>query len=196
MKIEENLLKECIQNKGLAQKKLYECCFPYLMSICRLYSSDDQEAMSLLNNGFYKILKGLRKRKTSVPFRPWCRRVLINSIIDEFKKHKKKKKDEFMVGDWSPDLENQTRPSLNLADLMFDAEEVVRMIRKLPEMSSKVFNLYALESFSYAEIAEMLNISESTARWHVSSARKKLMRMIQLQQPEKKIKHGIARTMD
>lgn len=190
MDIKEDLLKQCAGNNTGAQKELFEACFPYLMSICRLYSKDDQEAMSLLNLGFYKILNGLAKKKKSVPFRPWCRRVQINAIIDEFKKHKKKNAREVSVEEWERYETGMDSISQNLADLMFDAEDIVAMIRQLPETTATVFNLYALEECPYSEISTLLGITESTARWHVSNARKKLIKMLRVEYPEKNIKYG------
>lgn len=190
MDIKEDLLRQCAKNKTGAQKELFEACFPYLMSICRLYSKDDQEAMSLLNLGFFKILNGLGKKKKNVPFRPWCRRVQINAIIDEFKKHKKKNARQVSVKEWTTYETGMDLKSQNLADLMFDAEDIVAMIRQLPETTATVFNLYALEECPYREISTLLGMTESTARWHVSSARKKLIKMLRVEHPEKNIRYG------
>jgi RNA polymerase sigma-70 factor (ECF subfamily) len=45
-------------------------------------------------------------------------------------------------------------------------------------MSSKVFNLFAIDGYPHTEISKMLDISEGTSRWHLASARKKLQEMI------------------
>lgn len=66
----------------------------------------------------------------------------------------------------------------NEAAQALEAEALERMIQALPEMSRKVFNLYAIEGYSHKEIGEMLNMSDGTSKWHVSSARKALQAMI------------------
>ncbi|MBK8969058.1 MAG: hypothetical protein IPM36_20765 [Lewinellaceae bacterium] len=37
-----------------------------------------------------------------------------------------------------------------------------------------MFNLFALDGYSHAEISSMLDISEGTSKWHVSFARGQL----------------------
>ena len=66
----------------------------------------------------------------------------------------------------------------NEADQRFDAEDLERMIRDLPEMSQKVFNLYIVDGYNHKEIGEMLHISEGTSKWHLFTARKTLKETI------------------
>ena len=48
------------------------------------------------------------------------------------------------------------------------------MVRQLPSMTAKVFNLYAIDGYKHREIAEMLEMSENTSKWHLREARMKL----------------------
>jgi RNA polymerase sigma-70 factor (ECF subfamily) len=41
-----------------------------------------------------------------------------------------------------------------------------------------VFNLYTIEGYSHQEIAAFLHITESTSRWHLTEARKRLRKII------------------
>ena len=186
MSIDDDILRKCKSGDRRAQQTLYEVCFPFFMKVCRLYSLDDQEAMSFLNAGFFKILKGLKKKKTHIPYFQWARRVLVNCIIDEYRKNKTYKKSETQVECYLQ-VENQNSYfDSNLADLIFEAEDIVEMIRKLPETTSKVFILFAVDEFDYREIAEKLKIKEVTARWHVSKARKELIKMMDMEPSFKK----------
>jgi len=54
-------------------------------------------------------------------------------------------------------------------------------------MSQKVFNLYAIDGFAHKEIAEMLDMSEGTSKWHLSFSRQQLKEMITKMVPQKKI---------
>jgi RNA polymerase sigma factor (sigma-70 family) len=51
-------------------------------------------------------------------------------------------------------------------------------VRKLPPATQAVFNLYVIEGYSHKEIAQLLNISEGTSKWHLSEARKNLQQLI------------------
>jgi RNA polymerase sigma-70 factor (ECF subfamily) len=48
----------------------------------------------------------------------------------------------------------------------------------LPDGYRTVFNLYALEGYSHAEIAEQLGISEATSKSQLSRARQWLQRRL------------------
>jgi RNA polymerase sigma-70 factor (ECF subfamily) len=47
-------------------------------------------------------------------------------------------------------------------------------IRCLPQTTRAVLNMHLFDAFSHKQIASVLGISESTSRWHLTEARKKL----------------------
>jgi RNA polymerase sigma-70 factor (ECF subfamily) len=57
-------------------------------------------------------------------------------------------------------------------------EELLSMIAKLPDGYKMVFNLYVIEGYSHKEIADLLNIGESTSRSQLVKARKLLKEII------------------
>ena len=61
------------------------------MGVCIRYKKNEADASAVLNAGFLKILKGLKSYKPEVPFEAWARRIIINTIIDEFRKDRKVK---------------------------------------------------------------------------------------------------------
>ena len=65
----------------------------------------------------------------------------------------------------------------NALDILAE-EELLTLISKLPDGYKMVFNLYVIEGFSHKEIAEMLNIGESTSRSQLVKARKILKELI------------------
>lgn len=187
MQVEDELLDRCKSGDKRAQQALFKACFPFLMKCCRLYSRDEQEAMAYLNAGFFKILKGLKGRKSDIPFAVWARRVLVNCIIDHYRKHRKYREQIQSVEDLTELHFTYQDFDSNLADLVFETGDLLAMIRDLTEMTSRVFLLYAVEEFNYREIALKMKISESTVRWHVSKARSELIKMMEIQTSKKKV---------
>ena len=86
-----DIIQACKKNDRKAQHHLYKYCYPTLMKVCFRYTNNKEDASILYNNGFLKILNGLEKYDVDVPFEHWSRRVMINSILDEFRKNKKYK---------------------------------------------------------------------------------------------------------
>ena len=59
-----------------------------------------------------------------------------------------------------------------------EADAFARLLERVPDMSRRVFNLFAIDGFAHAEIAEQLGISEGTSKWHVAHARQVLQQAI------------------
>ncbi|MFK7808795.1 MAG: RNA polymerase sigma factor [Saprospiraceae bacterium] len=177
MAINPTLIKDCARGDRKAQFQLYKSCYGLLMSVCLRYRKQENDAVEMLNVGFMKILTNLNKYQDHIPFEAWSRRIMINTLIDDFRKNRKVR--ELIE---STDFEHEKiyndSVDYNEADLQFDADELQAMINQLPRMSGKVFNLFAIDGYSHKEIGKMLGISDGTSKWHLSFARKKLQGMI------------------
>ena len=115
---------------------------------------------------------------------------MINTIIDEFRKYKKEK-ERVQYTDFTATDTFNDKVDFNTADQMFDAEDVEYFIKKLPEMTQRVFNLYIVDGYSHREVGELLGMTEGTSKWHLSSARKRLKVMIKtaMENAVKKVNH-------
>lgn len=188
MQIPIEIIKGCKAKDRRSQHQLYKLCFSVLMSICRRYYFNEDEVRGALNMGFLKIVTQLEKWPAHIPFEAWAKRIMINTIIDEFRKHKKEK--EIMSYQDHTDEQNVNSGGLdfNQADLLFDAEDLEAMIARLPKMSQRVFNLFAIDGFGHQEIGKLLDISEGTSKYHLSTARAKLREMLAMGMSEVKLK--------
>ena len=177
MVLDKSLLKDCQNNERRAQFELYHKCYGILMAICLRYYKNSNDAEEALNMGFLKIVTKLDKYNSDVPFEAWIRRIMINTIIDEFRKNKKGK-ETIEYTDFNGVYESKT-VNYNEADLKFEAEELEIMIKTLPPVSQKVFNMHVIDGYSHKEIAELMEISIGTSKWHVSNARKILRGLVE-----------------
>lgn len=155
---------------------MYKITFSYLMSICIRYTRNEDTAKEILNIGFLKILTHLEKYKAEVPFKAWIRRIMINTLIDEFRKQKKLHSNIEYVEDY---IETSNFSEANTAIQNLNAAQIRQLIEKLPPASQQVFNLHAIDGYTHKEIGELLNISEGTSKWHLNSAREKLKVMLE-----------------
>ena len=172
--VDEGLIQRCIREERKAQYELYRALHPMMMSVCSRYERNKQDAVARMNAGFLKILQNIGKRKKEVPFMPWARRIMINTVIDEFRKDKDRKEFE-AIGD---PPENNGSSSANEYLKNMEAEAFEPLLKELPAMSRNVFNLFAVDGFSHAEIAELFGISIGTSKWHVSHARNMLQQRL------------------
>lgn len=177
LEFDRQLVKRCLKKDRKAQNELHKRCYPVLIPVCWRYAKDQDQAVEYFNLGFTKIIFNLKKYRTSVPFELWCRKVMINTIIDEYRKSKNYR-ETFELKDREDFPANQRSDSA-LSEAQEDMLEVIKSkLKKLPPMTSKVFNLYAIDGYKHHEIAVLLDISEGTSQWHYSMAKKRIRELV------------------
>ncbi|MBD98445.1 MAG: RNA polymerase subunit sigma-70 [Verrucomicrobia bacterium] len=177
MKITKEILDACLQGKRSAQNELYKEVFSYLMSICIRYKNDYDSAGSSLNSIFLKILSNLSQFNNKDSFVAWMKRIAVNHLIDEYRKQKREQSRVSYLDDLSV---SKLPFSIHAKEAELECEYLLKMIRELPVLTAKVFNLYAIDGFKHREIGELLEMSENTSKWHLSQARKKLQAKLEL----------------
>jgi|SRR6185312_1881994 len=175
MKVETEIITACINRDRIAEEELYKLTYGYLISICLRYTKSREEAREMLNMGFFKILTNLKKYKLETSFKAWIHRIMVNVLIDEYRKKKVQKQYIEYIEEYEEVHEDM---GVNNALVKMDVEEIHGLIMQLPPVSQKVFNLYAIDGFSHKEIGDLLGISEGTSRWHLNFSRQKLQEMI------------------
>ena len=98
-------------------------------------------------------------------FEGWARKIFVNTALMYLRK-----KDALKMSD---ELENARSLSTDIASQMENIgyKELMKLIMSLPPGFRTVFNMYVVEGYSHKEIAEILNISETTSRTQLSRAR-------------------------
>jgi len=174
----EMILNGCRLNQRHAQKELYRMYYGYAMSIALRYSSNYDNAVEMVNDAFLKIYRDL---KNFVPrydnivasFTAWLKQVVICACIDHIRKYNKK---EMMT---SVDPEQVVvADERETAEQMLQHKEIIKCIQQLSPAYRAAFNLYVIEGFSHAEIADKLNISESTSKSNLHKARQNLQQLV------------------
>lgn len=174
---ESQLIKGCIKNDRRAQNALYEMYFPLMSSVALRYSKREGDALQKMNGGFLKVLQNISKYDHQFALATWIRNIMVNHMIDEFRKEKK-----YIASIHLTEFsETDSMVDFNSAESNLGVKELRSMLSNLPDVTEKVFNLYAIDGYKHREIADLLNISEGTSKWHVSDARKKLKRMLEKQ---------------
>lgn len=117
--------------------------------------------------GFLKVFKYLHTYKAEGSFEGWIRRIMVNESISQLRKDKKL---EFKT---ETEIENSI-DHVAYIETELEVVEIQRMIDSLPNGYKTVFVLYAVEGYKHSEIAELLEITESTSKSQLFKARKML----------------------
>lgn len=160
-----NLLERCKNGEPAAQKKLYEDHYVMAMSICLRYCQTKEEAHEVVNDGFLNMFKNLKSFKPSLSFKSWFNRILINASIDFYRNQQKHY--------YHLDIESAhlVSSNSNAPDSNLRIEDLMDLLKELPNSYRINFNLFAIEGYSHQDISEIMNISINTSKSNVSRAR-------------------------
>jgi RNA polymerase sigma-70 factor (ECF subfamily) len=172
---EKQLIEQCKKGDRKSQLQLYEQLFGLLMGLARRYYRNREDCKAHVNTAFLKILDGLKNYTGSGSFEGYCRRIMTNTLIDEWRKQKNYRN---MMTEQIENPEDIEEEVFNEADQRFAENDAQEMLLELPDATRHVFNLFALEGYSHREIAQTIGISEGTSRWHVNDARRILKNLI------------------
>jgi len=168
---EEGLIEGILKEKRWAQKQLYEEYFEVLMPICLRYAGTKEEAEDVLHESFIKIFKNIGKYKPGTSLKGWMSRIVVNTSIDHYRKRVKKKTVEL------DNVYHLKAKEVNAVQAL-SVEEILNAMHQLSYIYRTIFNMFVVEGYPHKEIAEKLNISESTSRSNLVKARKKLKELL------------------
>jgi RNA polymerase sigma factor (sigma-70 family) len=154
-----------------AQKALFERYSSKMLTICVRYVSNRYEAEEILMDGFMRVFEKIGQYKSEGSFEGWIRRIMVNESLMYLRKNKQWRA-EIALEEAAPEADTA------FADQDLMAEDLMNLLEQLPSGYKTVFNLYAIEGYSHAEIAESLGITESTSKSQLHRARALLQRLL------------------
>lgn len=167
------IIKGCLEGNRRDQELLYRRHASKLYAVCLQYSSSEDEARDILQEGFIKIFENLGSYKHEGSFEGWMRKITVNTALEKYRS----RHNLYKVEDIDMIPETGDEPEAEDFSLL-EADDLLNIIRELPPKYRMVFNLYAIEGYSHKEISEMINISEGTSKSNLSRARVILQRRV------------------
>ena len=170
-------IEGCVLNDRLSQNRIYNSFYNYAMSICGIYTTNYEDSVEIINDGFLKIFKEIYRYQPAyadhiLSFKGWLRKIMLYTTIDHFRKNQKHRftKELDNEADWSSAGEDPLdKVSYN---------EIVRSMQKLTPGYRIIFNLFIVENFSHEEISKSLGISIGTSKSNLARGRKQLQKIL------------------
>lgn len=157
------IIQECKNNNPKYQNILYKKLKPSLLNIAKKYTNNSHDAHDVLQEGFIKIFKYINTFSNNNSFEGWCRRIIINTAINNYNRNKKHTN--------HLDI-NEINQIISYQINDFNLDEITYAINKLPIGYKTVFNLYEIQGYKHKEIADKLNIDVNTSKSQLSRAKK------------------------
>jgi RNA polymerase sigma-70 factor (ECF subfamily) len=170
-----HIIKGCIDEDRRAQKDLYTIYYAMSLGICLRYANHREDAISILNEGFFKVFKNISKYDFQKPFSIWIKKIMTNTAIDFYRA---KIKQGILV---DVSMYEHTIVEDDSISQKLNYEDLLAMVQQLPPAYRTVFNLYAIDGYGHEEISGMLGIAIGTSKSNLHKARGRLAEMVEVQ---------------
>ncbi len=156
------------------QKRVYDTFVKRMFRLCVRYVRAEEDAQELLMNGFLKFFRSVDKMeyRGENSIEPYLKKIMVNECLMFLRQKQLNTVSLEEILDNEPVSDFSTYAHI-------DEEEIYGLILNLPNGYRTVFNLFAIEGFSHAEIAEKLKISENTSKTQLHKARQFLQAALQ-----------------
>ncbi|MFK5878282.1 MAG: sigma-70 family RNA polymerase sigma factor [Flavobacteriaceae bacterium] len=177
----KKLIEKCAKNDRKAQAEVYQIYAGKLFAVCLKYSRNREEAQDNLQDGFMTIFDKIQSFKHNGSFEGWMKRIVINTALH---KYRRKSLLSIVTEEISEEI------VVEVDEEFVSMDYLLEIIQQLPDRYRMVFNLYILDGYSHKEIAEELNITNSTSKSNLCRARMILKEQIEDSFQKKSKKHS------
>ena len=168
------LAAACQRGNLLAYEQLYQQQGARMKNLARNLLGTQSDAEDAVQETFMKVQRGIASFHGQSSFVTWTFRILVNTCHDMRRRRVRRKEDvsqEPSEGAAPPETRAVgSHPSLRIA--------LERAIATLTQRQRDVFLLYEVEGFRHAEIAGMLEITETVSKNTLFYAKKSLRQLL------------------
>ncbi|MEO6904211.1 MAG: sigma-70 family RNA polymerase sigma factor [Bacteroidia bacterium] len=180
--IEASIIKGCIRNELLSQKKLYELAYNGVLVTCLRYSKTIEEAKDILFEAFLIIFNSIKEFNEKTSFEEWAKQKTVQTAINHLQKNKQNyaivstiyvNENKDAIAEFTVNEKELNKP--------IQKEQVLKALQELVPAYRIVYNLFMIDAYSHQKIAQLLDISEETSKMNLSKAKYNLRKNLMLQ---------------
>ncbi len=176
MKVSKKFIKKLKECDKKAFEELYNRYSGLIKAISFRYLKNWQHAEDILQETFVILYKKIHQYSGRGSFEGWIKRIVVNNclrFINEKQKRYFEDVDDYQIQeDKEIEKVNEKDVKSLVNSVEFSQKEILDIVSDLPDGFRIVFSMYVLENYKHKEIAELLNISESTSKTQLLRARK------------------------
>ena len=180
---ELDLVKQAKKGNTNALNQLCKVWYQRVFNIAYKYFSDREMAKDISQESFIKVQSKIGQLKDPAGFKVWLYRLVINLCHSEVRKSKSRMRTE----------ENALSGSSYSYEDNYDRKDRAKMVmdalQKIPAEQRTVVILKEYEELKFKEIADMLDISENTAKSRMYYGLNALRKFFLTEQMKKEVYH-------
>ena len=173
--LHHDIVERCKTDDANAQYQLYQLYSKAMYNICLRITGDREEAEDVLQEAFVSVFKNINSYRKEATVGAWIKRIVINGAINQIKK---RRIETFSIEE-EPIPDRQAPLAEEWDEKMLKVEKIKGAMAALPSGYRMVFSLYLLEGYDHKEIAEILEITESTSKSQFNRAKNKIRELLE-----------------
>ncbi|MDQ1087538.1 RNA polymerase sigma factor [Siphonobacter sp. SORGH_AS_1065] len=167
-----SLVEACKRGDRKAQYELYRLYSKSMFNVCMRILNHMGEAEDVLQEAFLDAFQKIHDFRQTSTFGAWLKQIVVNRAINQLRQRKL----EWVDVEEADSVGEEV--SIPQEETDWEIERVRLGIQQLPDGFRTVLSLYLLEGYDHEEIANILNISESTSRTQYMRAKRKLVELL------------------
>ena len=165
--IHQDLIAESIKGSNKARYQLYQLYSKAMFNVCYRMMNNREDAEDMLQEAFVLAFQKLETFRNESGFGTWLKTITVHTCINALNKRKLDLK-------YFDEMHRFDATEEEPEEALYTTENIREAMRQLPEGGRIVFSLYLLEGYDHGEIAQILNITESTSKTQYMRAKRRV----------------------
>lgn len=161
------LVERARRGDGAAFDRLYERHVDRVFATCLRLTADRRWAEELTQDAFVRAWRRIGSFRGDSRFSTWLYRVAVNVVLDARRRRGRRRDRRVEVEEVDLPAPGAGEPEYRLT--------LERAVARLPARARTALVLYAVEGYSYEEVAELMGVAVGTVKSHIHRARTRLL---------------------
>lgn len=159
MKSLDTVIEGCKKGDQAMQRELYERYSPRFYALSRRYSKDDFTAKEILIDGFLEVFNNINKYRGEGSFEGWMHTIFVRKAAALFHKQ------EMVPTSYVDEIDvDQKEERVDIEGQIDIREALVVALRSLDDDDRLLFNVIAVEGYSFPEASRLFDSPQSTLK--------------------------------
>ncbi len=178
--IHRDIIDLCKEGDHSAFKRLYDLYAKAMYNVALRIIKVEEEAQDILQESFIKAYHKIHQFEYQASFGAWLKRIVINQALDSIRKKKEKIVSDITGLDFVAD------EVIDWEDADLSVQIIKKSLAQLPDGFRMIASMYLFEGLDHKEIAQIMEISESTSKSQFHRAKIRLKEIIKSNGPGKR----------
>lgn len=177
LEIDKKIIMGCKNKNKHSFEQLFEFYKKYVYGLCYGYTLNEQDSLDMVQNIFLKVYQNIDKYNQGFPFKPWLRKLSVNTCLNFKRTLKNNIISIDQKFDDNLDIEDTLSSDFSTENEVLSHERksiIKKLIQNMPDKYRMILTLRYYENLDYEAISKTLNEPLGTVKTRLYRAKKLL----------------------